>query len=304
VAETGELTVSVPFNAVGADYFTTLGQPLLRGRAFTRFETDHTGAPPVAIIDEALANRLWPDGDALGQRLEWAGSATPDSTGPTQSETVEIVGITRTAYLELWEKNPPGAIYIPFAQGFARSVHFFVRSAQGGETALTRLRDPLRQELQAAASDVPFCTVRTFQEHKDASLEPWLLRRISTVATVFGAFAGFIAVIGLYGTKAYAVSRRTREIGIRLALGADPMRVRNMLLREGLTLGLLGISIGLLLGAALGRLFGSVVADLDGFDPLVFCLSTFVLFVAALIASWLPARQATRVSPLVALRTE
>jgi hypothetical protein len=120
-AETEELTLSVPFNAVGADYFATLGQPMLRGRAFTRFETDHTGAPPVAIIDEALAARLWPGGDALGQRLEWAGSATPDSTDPTQSETVEIVGITRTAYLELWEKNPPGAIYIPFAQGFVRS---------------------------------------------------------------------------------------------------------------------------------------------------------------------------------------
>jgi ABC-type antimicrobial peptide transport system permease subunit len=108
----------------------------------------------------------------------------------------------------------------------------------------------------------------------------------------------------LYGAKAYAVSRRTREIGIRLALGAEPARVRRLILREGLTLALTGIAAGLLLGAALGRLLGSVIVELDGFDPLVFGGATLTLFVATLIASWLPARQATRVNPLDALRTE
>jgi ABC-type antimicrobial peptide transport system permease subunit len=130
------------------------------------------------------------------------------------------------------------------------------------------------------------------------------VHRRSTVATAFGTAAALIAVIGLYGAKAYGVSRRTREIGIRLALGAEPSRLRNLILREGLVSGLLGIALGLLLGAALGRLLHSVIGPIDGFDPAVFGLAALAVFVAALLASWLPARHATRVSPLVALRTE
>lgn len=298
------LAFDIPFNAVGADYFATLGQPLLRGRAFTRFETDHVGAPPVVIIDEALAALLWPGEDALGRRLEWETRDAPRSADAYPTETVEVVGIARSMPLELFEKTSSGAIYVPFAQGFTGNVHFFVRAAIGGEPALGALREPIRRALQAAAPDVPFFRVHTFREHKDASLELWLLHRTSLVATAFGAAAAFIAVIGLYGAKAYGVSRRTREIGIRLALGAEPARLRTMILREGLSSGILGIGLGLLLGVALGHLLGSVIVDFDGFDPIVFSLAALALFAAALAASWLPARQATQISPMVALRTE
>lgn len=134
--------------------------------------------------------------------------------------------------------------------------------------------------------------------------EPWLFQRITTFAVAIGATAVLIAIIGLYGAKAYSVARRTREIGIRLALGAEPSRLRRLILREGLSLSLVGIALGLLLGAALGHLLGSAITDLDGFDPVVFGAAAASLFVTALAASWLPARRAMKVSPLVALRDE
>jgi predicted permease len=298
------LAVSARFNAIGADYFDTLGRPLLRGRGFSRFETDHAGASPVAIIDETLAALLWPGEDALGRRLEWARRDAPSSTGRSSIESIEIVGIVRTTRLGFFETRPSGAIYIPFAQGVEGNVHFFLRSANVGGTALAGLIEPVRGELLAAAPDVPFFEVRTFREHKDDSLVPWLFQRISTVAATFGAIAMFIAIIGLYGAKAYSVSRRTREIGIRLALGAEPSRLHNLIFREGLVLSLAGIALGLLLGAALGRLLGSVIGGFDGFDPVVFSAAALALLATALAASWLPARRAMKVSPMVALRAE
>jgi predicted permease len=290
-----------PFNAVGADYFAAVAQPLLRGRTFTRLETDQAGAPPVAIIDEALAARLWPGEDALGRRLEWAGGETPASD---ISSSAEIVGIARTVRPESPQAKSPGAIYVPFAQGFRAKVHFILRSVNAGETALAGLCEPVRRELQAAAPGVPLFKVRTFREHKEASLVPWLFQRISTVAATFGAMSVFIAIIGLYSAKAYSVSRRTREIGIRLALGAEPSRLRNLILREGLVLGLVGIALGLLLGSAFGLFLGSLIVDLDNFDPVVFGVATLALFVTTLAASWLPARRAMKVQPMVALRSE
>ena len=195
------LAFSAPFNAVGADYFATVGRPLLRGRAFTRFETDHVGAPPVAIIDEALAALLWPGEEALGRRLEWADRESPGSDvrpkpRPSRSSASRAPRISSSG-----TRNPPARSTSPSRKGFTGNVFFFLRSANAGETALARLREPVRRELQAAAPDVPFFKVRTFPEHKDASLEPWLLQRISTVATAFGAVAALIAVIGSPGKE-------------------------------------------------------------------------------------------------------
>ncbi|HUG13080.1 MAG TPA: FtsX-like permease family protein, partial [Opitutaceae bacterium] len=220
------------------------------------------------------------------------------------AETVEIVGIARTTHLRLKGERQTGAILVPFAQGFTGNVFFFVRSASAGESALAGLRDPVRRELQAAAPDVQFSTVSTFLEHKNASLELWLLQRMSAVAIAFGAAAALISVIGLYGAKAYGVSRRTREIGIRLALGAEPSRLRNLILGEGIASGLLGIALGLLLGAMLGYLLDSVIVEFDGFDPSIFGLAALALFTATFAASWLPARRATKVNPMTALRAE
>lgn len=298
------LAFLAPFNAVGADYFAAVGQPLLRGRAFTRLETDQVGAPPVAIIDEALATRLWPGEDALGRRLEWAGGEVPTAAGSSSTETCEIVGIARSLRTDSAEAKSPGALYLPFAQGFREKVHFILRTVNAGETALAGLREPVRRELQAAAPEVPLSQVRAFREHKDAAPVPWLFRRIATVLAAFGAIAVLIAIIGLYGAKAYSVSRRTREIGIRLALGAEPARLRNLILREGVILSLAGIVLGVLLSAAIVRLLDSLIADFEGFDPVVFCVAALAMFATAFAASWVPARRAMKVQPMEALRSE
>lgn len=298
------LAFLAPFNAVGADYFAAVGRPLLRGRAFTRFETDQVGAPPVAIIDEALAARLWPGEDALGRHVEWASGEVPTAAGSSSAGPIEIVGIARSLRPDSAEAKSPGAIYVPFAQGLKEKVHFILRTVNAGETALAGLREPARRELRAAAPDVPLFTVRTFREHEDAALVPWLFRSIAKVLAAIGASATLIAIIGLYGAKAYSVSRRTREIGIRLALGAEPARLRNLILRESLRLSLVGIVLGLLLSAVIVRLLGSLIADFEGFDPVVFCVAALALFATALAATWLPARRAAQVEPMEALRSE
>lgn len=300
----GGLAVVTPFNAVGADYFAAAGRPLLRGRAFTRLEAEQGGAPAVGIIDEALAARLWPGEDALGRRLEWAGGEAPAPTGPSGDGTFEIIGIAPGPRPVAPGAKSPGALYVPFAQGYQERVHFILRTAKAGEAAPAVLREPVRHALQSAAPEVPLFTVRSLREHQDTALVPWLFRRGATVLTWLGVTAGLIAILGLYGAKAYSVSRRTREIGIRLALGAEPARLRNRILREGLALGLAGILPGLLLSTVLVRLLGSLIPDFEGFDPLVFCLAALGLLATTLAASWLPARRAMKVQPAVALRSE
>ncbi|MCC7376192.1 MAG: ABC transporter permease [Verrucomicrobiales bacterium] len=298
------LAFVAPFNAVGADYFAAIGRPLLRGRAFTRTETDEAGAPLVAIIDEPLAARLWPGEEAVGRRLEWASDEASASPGRVGDGTFEIVGIASSMGTASLDGKPPGAIYVPFAQGFEARVHFILRNLDASDGAQVGLRELVRHELQAAAPGVPLFKVRTFREHQDASLVPWLFRCLSAAAVAVGVVAAVIAIIGLYGAKAYSVSRRTREIGLRLALGAKPSDLRQLILREGLVLGASGIGLGLLLGAAFGRLLSGIIFDLDGLDPFVFGVAGLALFATALAASWFPARRAARVDPMVALRTE
>jgi len=297
---------SAAWNSIGRDYFAAMGLPLLRGRAFTQAETESKDAPLVAIIDEGLARKLWPDGDALGQHIQFAESdGARDPAGEARAPTtMEVVGIVPATRLDIFAKEPGRAIYVPFAQGFMSNVHFHVRPATPGAAAALSLIDTVRRELRAAAPGVPIFKVRTFRQHRDASIEFWVVRTAAIVFSVFGGLAMLVAVVGIYGLKAYAVSRRTREIGIRMALGAEPGRVRNLILREGLAMILTGLELGLLLGLGLGRLLANVFADFQAFELLSFAAATFILFTAALAACWLPARRATKVSPLKALRTE
>ncbi len=297
---------SAAWNSIGRDYFAAMGLPLLHGRTFSAAETDVAGAPLVAIIDEGLARKLWPDGDALGQHIQFAQSDAPrDSTGrPPAPPTLEIVGIVPSTRLDVFDKEPGQAIYVPFAQGFMSNVHFHVRPATAGPAAAQALLDSVRRELRTAAPGVPVFKLRTFGQHRDASIEFWAVRSAALLFSLFGGLAMLIAVVGIYGLKAYAVSRRTREFGIRLALGAEPGAVRNLILREGLALSLTGIGLGLLLGLGVGRLLATVFVDFRAFDAPAFAVAALALFAAAQFACWLPAQRATRVNPLDALRAE
>jgi len=312
------LAFNAPWNSVGADYFSTVGLPLIRGRAFNETETTQPG-PKVAIIDEILAKKLWPDGDALGQRIQYAGKDAPvakrggdvsvgaggDSPQEVNpEETIEIIGIVPATRHELFEKDPGGAIYLPFARGFQNDVSFFVRFrslASGNEAATAEL---LRRAVQDVDPSIPILSLRTFAQHLDSNLDLWLVRAGAALFSIFGALALGLAVVGLYGVKAYSVARRTREIGIRMALGAQAGAVLRMIMGEGSVMLVSGVALGLLLAMATAKVLSGILYGVGALDPIAFTVAPLVLITAALIATWLPARRATRVDPVQALRAE
>src|SRR5438094_3451758 len=277
------LAFEVPWNSVGADYFSTVGLPVIRGRAFTEAEATQPG-PKVAIIDEVLAKKLWPEGDALGQRIQYAGENAPSAEGgggahaggsadlddEKQQETIEIVGIVPATRHALFEKEPIGGIYLPFARGFKTDVSFFVRfrSLAPGNEAITA--DLLRRTVREVDPSTPVISLRTFAQHLDSNLDLWLVRAGAALFSIFGGLALGLAVVGLYGVKAYSVARRTREIGIRLALGAQRGAVMRMIMREGSVMLLCGLALGLLLAAAAGTLLSAFLYGVGALDPIAF----------------------------------
>jgi predicted permease len=312
------LAFDVPWNSVGVDYFSTVGLPIVRGRAFTESETTQPG-PKIAVIDEVLAKKLWPDGDALGQRIQYADKNAPSAQGgggahvggsadlneaEKKDETIEIVGIVPATRHALFEKDPAGGIYLPFARGFQSDISFFVRFhslAPGNEAATA---DLLRRAVRDVDPSIPILSLRTFAQHLDANLDLWLVRAGAALFSIFGALALGLAVVGLYGVKAYSVARRTREIGIRMALGAQAGAVLRMIMREGSVMLASGIVIGLLLAVATAKIVSGILYGVGALDPIAFTVAPLVLATAALIATWLPARRATRVDPVQALRAE
>src|SRR5436190_1181589 len=311
------LAFEVPWNSVGADYFSTVGLPVVRGRAFTEAEATRPG-PKVAIIDEVLAKKLWPDGDALGQRIQYARGNAPSTQGggahagrsadvseeEKQGDTIEVVGIVPATRHALFEKEPVGGIYLPFARGFQNDVSFFVRfrSLASGSEAATA--DLLRRTVRDVDPSIPILSLRTFVQHLDSNLDLWLVRAGAALFSIFGALALGLAVVGLYGVKAYSVARRTREIGIRMALGAQAGAVLRMIMREGSIMLFSGVIIGLLLAIATAKILSGILYGVGALDPVAFTVAPVVLTVAALVAMWLPARRATRVDPVQALHAE
>src|SRR6266487_1700519 len=312
------LAFDVSWNSVGADYFSTVGLPVARGRAFTEAQTTQPG-PKVAIIDKVLAKKLWPDADALGQRIQYAaanaqspqggggghvGGSADLNEGQKQQETIEIVGIVPSTRHTLFEKELAGGIYLPFARGFQSDVSFIVRfhSLTRGNEATTA--DLLRRTVRDVDSSIPILSLRTFAQHLDSNLDLWLVRAGAALFSIFGGLALGLAVVGLYGVKAYSVARRTREIGIRMALGAQPGMVLRMIMREGSIMLLGGVAIGLLLAVATAKILSGILYQVGALDPIAFTVAPLLLAAAALIATWLPARRATRIDPIQVLRTE
>ncbi len=300
------LAFEVAWNSVGAEYFSTVGLPVTRGRGFTEAEATQPG-PKVAIIDEVLAKKLWPDGDAIGQRIQYAdqkGGASADLNSE-EKESMEIVGTVPATRHALFEtEEPVGGIYLPFARGFQSDISYFVRFrslAPGSEAATA---DLLRRTVRDVDPSIPILALRTFAQHLDSNLDLWLVRAGAALFSVFGSLALGLAVIGLYGVKAYSVARRTREIGIRMALGAQAGAVLRMIMREGSIMLFSGVIIGLLLAMAAAKILSGILYGVHALDPIAFTVAALVMTTAALIATWLPARRATRVNPVQALRSE
>src|SRR6185369_16362902 len=204
----------------------------------------------------------------------------------------------------LFEKEKPGAIYLPFARGFQSNISFFVRFRSLPQGSVAATADLLRRAVRDVDASIPIISLKTFEQHLDANLQLWVVRAGAAMFSIFGGLALVLAIIGLYGIKAYSVARRTREIGIRMALGAQPMAVLRMIMREGSIMLLCGVVLGLLLAVLTGKVLSGILYGVGALDPIAFLTAPLLLAVAALIATWIPARRATRVNPVIALRTE
>jgi predicted permease len=314
------LAYSSRFNSIGADYFATMGIPILRGRTFTIAEATDSKAPAVAIIDEALAKKLWPEGDALGQQIQFAPDGAPrakrddgaDNVGIQQGgrgnikaeEPILVVGIAGVTRGGVVEKVPRGTIYVPFARGFHNNAFFFIQFSNLTQATVPDLSDAVRRAVRETDPTIPVLGLKTFPQHLDANMQIFIIRTGATLFSIFGGLALLLAIVGVYGVKAYSVARRTREIGIRMALGAQPHGVQWMIVREGIVMLAGGVVIGLLLAVATGQLLAGMLYQVGALDPIAFSIAPIVLGAATLVATWLPARRATRISPMAALRTE
>jgi putative ABC transport system permease protein len=282
------------WNAVGAGYFAAMGIPVKAGRAFSDGEARQKGAPKVAVVDEVLARTVFPAGDALGQTILLTDSETPSP------EPVAIVGIVPEVRDDFFDDTPGGAVYVPFAQAYHGAAHFHVRQRAGSPA----LADAVRREIREAAPGLPVFRVLTFGQHLETSLERWAVDLLAGTFTAVAALAALVAIVGIYGATSYAVSRRTREIGVRMALGASRGRVLGMVVGEGLHVTLAGIAVGWALGLGLGRLLDAVFVEVVAFDPATYAIAPTLILVACVAAAFVPARRATAVEPTTALRSE
>ena len=277
------------FSSVSADYFHVLDTPLVRGRFFTA--GDDQQAPKVALIDEALAQRYFANIDPIGRRLKFGGR---ESNAPWAT----ITGIVGNIKTDGFDQPDQPHVYIPILQNPGYAMAVYVRT-DGNPAGLTQA---IRREVQAVDPNLPLFGEQTMDDVVSASLAQ---RRFTTqVVGLFGLLALFLAGIGIYGVMAYSVTQRTREIGIRLALGASTRSILSWLLRQGMRLTLIGVGIGLVCALALTRLLKGLLFGIAPTDLLTYAGLTVLLAVVALLACYIPARRATKVDPLVALRYE
>ena len=277
------------FSSVSADYFRVLGTPLLRGRYFQ--PSDEQQAPRVVLIDEALAQRYFPNNDPIGRRLKFG---TRESNAPWST----IVGIVGNIKTDGFDQPDQPHLYLPVLQFPGYSMAVYVRT-DGSSAGLTQA---IRREVQAVDPNLPLFGEQTMEDLVSASLAQ---RRFSTqVVGLFGVLALFLAGIGIYGVMAYSVTQRTREIGIRLALGASSRSILSWLLKQGMRLTLVGVGLGLIGAVALTRLLRGLLFGVGPLDFLTYGSLTLLLGGVALLACYIPARRATKVDPLIALRYE
>jgi predicted permease len=276
--------MAVHNDAVTPHYFETLGTPLLAGREFT--EQDDSGSMRVVVVNEAFAKKYLPGRDPIGKWVDFGGGKRT------------IIGVAATAKYRQLNERPLPYVFLPLAQDYNAGLTLHVRAA--GDPKL--LTESLRRTFASLDPNLPFLDVRTFQEHMGAAV--FFMRLGAIMLGLFGGLALLLSAMGIYSVIAYSVSQRTREIGIRTALGAARRDILSLVVGEGMVLTGIGIVIGGALAFAVGRLLQSQLVGVGAGDPVTFLSIGTLLAIVAAVACWVPARRASRVDPVVALRTE
>ena len=274
-------------NRITPGYFGAMGTRLIDGRDFT--EQDDEKSARVAIVNETFARRFWPGESPLGKRFSLGGADAP---------MVQVVGVAQDGKYAGLAEDPRSFVYRPIWQSYSGSSNLIVRSRTDSE----RLLSTLRGEIAALDPQLPISSAKTMVDHLNFPMLPARLAAI--LLGSFGLLALVLAAIGLYGVMSYTVSKRTREIGIRMALGAESRDVMSMVLRQGMALAAAGVAIGLLAAFALTRALTSLLYGVSATDATTFIVVALLLTGVALVACFVPARRATRVDPMVALRHE
>jgi macrolide transport system ATP-binding/permease protein len=273
---------TIEYNEVGPDYFVTMGIPLMSGREFT--PADDEKAALVAVVNETMAAQYWRGSNPIGERVQVKG------------RWIQVVGIAKDSKYQSVRETPKPFFYVPLRQNFSRGVGLYIRTPLSAQT----MASALVREVHAIDPNLALYEVITLQEQLDRSTSSQLVA--VTLVGVLGALALLLAAIGLYGVMSYAVSQSTRELGLRMALGADPSKLLRLVLSRGLALTAGGVLLGAAVALSLTRLMGNLLYNVSPREPLVFAAAFAVMMLASLAACFLPAWRATRTDPARALR--
>lgn len=285
----GEKFINADERVVAGHYFETMQIPLLKGRLFN--DQDTVDKPRVVLVDEFMAQQLWPNQDPLGKRISFGDLAA-------RPEWATVVGIVGRIKQDALDSDSRIALYMPHSQYISRLLNIVLRTT----TDPASLTSAVAHELHGVDRDLPMYRVVTMDQRVAESLSR---RRFTTVLlALFAGFALALATIGIYGVMAYLVSQGTREIGIRIALGATQPTVLKLVVKQGMTLALCGVGVGLIAALAFSRLVSGLLFGVKATDPLTFAAITVLLTVVALFASYIPARRAARIDPMISLRCE
>jgi predicted permease len=280
---------------IGADYFRTLGLSMLRGREFNASEEAGPTAGTRVIVDAALASKLFPDEDPIGQVLQWGKDETDHDADPL----MEIIGVAPTLKHELTEVDPEPHVYLPSGSLQSRQLFLYARASSGNASSMV---DTVRKQLIAVDGDIPLLSVSTFAQRQARSASVWFLNATASLFLSMGLAAAIVAVVGLYGVKSYLMSRRTREFGVRMAIGASPIEIIRMAMREAALTTAIGLATGLVMGVGFGYAANKVLALIRPLDPPSLIGASAILAIAAMLATFVPALRASKVSPMEALR--
>jgi predicted permease len=274
-------------NVIGPGYFKTMQIPFVEGRDFD--ERDQPKTQAVVIVNQKMAETLWPGESAVGKRI---------FVGSESKEPLEVIGVVKTGKYRSLAEDPRSYFYYSMTQFRAGNMSLVVR----GNVDPRGLVGAVRNEVQTLDRSVPISAVKTMSEHLTYAL--WAPNMAASFSLAFGVLAILLSAVGLYSVMAYVVSQRTREVGIRMALGADRRHVLKMITKQGMWLAGVGVVIGVLLALVLVRVLSSLLIGVSGYDVKIFVIVPVLLAAVALVACYLPARRATKVDPLKALRYE